>query len=329
MIEKTNKVPKAIGSQPRITMKTHKLTLALTLLAITVVMAIFQLFIFKSVDRTIHTGLLLIPFSVQQKIPPKTSKKSPAKLTSYILITVGTVAFLLSIWYVSIILAFIGLGVLFWGILFTYIRTDEYTKKTLLDAIACSQITMLNQIRQELGFTGNPIYLPPKYFKDPETQKVYIPKQNEVKLPTLEQIQRQEQQLFIQSPLGMLITPPGSELAKLFEKTLNTNFNRVDIPYIQHNMPKLLVEDLEIVNNFEMRIDINRISIKLENSAYPVCKETKTQLSTLDFPLSSAIACALAKTTGKPIIIEEQQTSQDNKTITILYHIMEEAQTKP
>ena len=341
-------------------METSKLTLALALLVVALLTTVFSLFTFTSIDNIINNDLyqhglqfdykwarpywdysslfsgslimtpLLINFSAQQKIQTKTVKKSPAKLASCILIATGTIALLLSIWYVSSILAFIGLGLLFWGILFAYIRTDEYTKKALLDTTAYSQTALLNQLLQELDYIGNPIYLPPKFFKNPETYKAYIPKQNGTSLPTPEQIQKQDQQLFIQKPLGILITPPGSELTKLFEKTLNTNFNRVDLLYLQQNMPKLLIEDLEIVNNFEMEIESNKISVTLENSVYTLDKETETQLSTLSYPLGSAIACALAKTTGKSIIIEKQQISQNSKAVTIIYRIMdEEAQTKP
>src|SRR3990170_5525830 len=158
----------------------------------------------------------------------KPSKKSPTKKASFILIATGTTALFASIFYSSSILAFIGLGLLFWGILFTYIRTDEYTKKALIDAIAYPQVDTLNKLVQELDLKGTTIYLPPRYFKNPETHKAYIQKQNGDALPTPEQIQEQETQLFTQNPLGMLMTPPGSELTKLFEKTLGTNFARVD-----------------------------------------------------------------------------------------------------
>ncbi len=279
------------------------------------------------------TPPLLIHLSTQKKIRTekakikkvrtKTTKIHPKKPVSYILITTGTAALLSLIFYVSSILSFICLGLTFWGILFTYIRTDEYTKKVLLDATAYPQQATLNKIIQELNYECNPIYLPPKYFKNPETHKTYIPKQNKTTIPTPEQIQKQKPQIFTKKPLGMLLTPPCAGLTKLFEKTLDTNFTRVNLQYLQQNMPKLLIENLEIAQNFEIETENNKIRVKIEHSTYKLNNKNKQQLYPTS-PLSSIIACTLAKTTGKPIIIEKQQTSQDGKNETIEYHIIEE-----
>jgi len=52
-------------------------------------------------------------------------------------------------------------------------------------------------------------------------------------------------------------------------------------------------------------------------------KLSKTH-GTMGSPLSSAIACALAKATGKPVVIEKEEQSQDGKTTEIRYRLMEE-----
>lgn len=254
-----------------------------------------------------------------------------AKLIYSTLIATGAVALATSIIYDSSILAFIGLGLLFWGIIFTYTRTEEYIKKALLDATVYSQLATLNEIIQELECKGNAIYLPPKYLRDPEAYKAYIPKQKEAELPTPEQTQTQEPQFFIdfiENPPAVLLTPPGAELTKLFEKTLKTNFTRVDLQYLKQNLPKLFIEDLEIAQNFEMETENNKIRVKIQNSVFKTLNIETEQpsniYSTLGSPLSSAIACALAKTTGKPIIIEKQETSGDGKDLTIEYRILEE-----
>ena len=249
------------------------------------------------------------------------------KLIYSALIATGAAAITLSIIYASSILAFIGLGLIFWGIILAYIRTEEYTKKALLNTTASPQITTLNQIIQELDYKGRATYLPPKYLTDPEASKAYIPKHEETRIPTPEQIQKQEARFFTKDPEGILLTPPGAELAKLFEKTLETSFTRADLQYLQQKMPKLLIEDLEIARNCELEIEEDKIQVKIENSTYNALeRETEKSpsiQSTLGSPLTSAIACALAKTTGKPITIEKQQTSEDDKNITVEYRIIE------
>jgi hypothetical protein len=48
----------------------------------------------------------------------------------------------------------------------------------------------------------------------------------------------------------------------------------------------------------------------------------------LGCPLSSAIACVLAKATGKPIVIENLQASENGKDISIEFRILEEEPAK-
>jgi hypothetical protein len=274
-------------------------------------------------SATTITSITLIFLGTQKHV-----KITPANLTYSTLITTGTITLFTSIIYTSSILAFIGLGLLFWGIILTYIRTEEYTKKILLDTTTYSQQATLNHIMQELQYKGDAIYLPPKYFTNPETNRAYIPEQSNAHIPKPEQIQEHEQEFLIEKPNGLLFTPPGAELSKLFEKTLKTNFARKDLRYLQQNMPKLFIEDLEIAQDFEMEIENNKIYVKITNSVYSTAdmktEQSSSTYSTLGSPLSSAIACALAKSTGKPIIIEGQQTNEDGRDVTIEYRVLEE-----
>jgi hypothetical protein len=270
-----------------------------------------------------------------QKLPKvlaeRRRKTSLTKATGWTMLGLGAATLIGSILYVSQILAFIGLGLIFWGAILTYIQTEEYVRENLLDTTVLPSLATLNQIIQELDYRGKAIYLPPKYLRDPEANKAYIPKQKDEKLPTPEQIQQQDTKLFIENPQGILLTPPGAELTKLFEKTLETSFTRIDLQYLQQNMPKLFIENLEIAQNFEMQTEKNKVYVKMENFVYKnLTKETANLLNlyfSLGCPVSSAIACALAKATGKPIVIENQQTSEDGKNMEIEYRILEEEQT--
>jgi hypothetical protein len=261
----------------------------------------------------------------------RTVRITPARLTGSILVAIGATALAASTVYASTILAFVGLGLVFWGIIFAYIQTEEYVKKTLLEATITPYLATLNEIIQGLEYKGDAVYLPPKYLSEPEAYKAFIPKQKETRLPKPEQMQKQEIQFyidFIEDPPAVLLTPPGAELTKLFEKTLQTNFIREDIQYIQRNMPKLFIEDLEIAQNFEMETEKDKVLVKIENTAISglslKTEQTLSINSTLGFPVTSAIACALAKSTGKPVIIEKQETSEDGRNITIEYRMLEE-----
>ena len=121
-------------------------------------------------------------------------------------------------------------------------------------------------------------------------------------------------------------------------------------------MPKLLVEELEIASDFEMTTEASAptgstadsatkaggepavVQIKLERIRRPIRVKVVTsthkgtnkegaKLRTNSFsigsPLTSAIACAIAKATGKPITIENEEISTDGKTLEAKFRIHE------
>jgi hypothetical protein len=262
----------------------------------------------------------------------KTIRKiNPAHVTGWALIGFGAIALITSIIYSSSIFAVIGLGLVFWGIIIKYITTEQYVKKTLLDTTTLSSLKIIDEMLKELNYNSKAVYLPPKYLREIESNKIYIPKHENIKLPTPEQI-LQEDKIFIRNPEAIVLTPPGNELTKLFEKTLNTIFAKVDLVYLEQNIPKLLIEDLEIAEDVKIEIENSIIRVRIENSIYKdICKETEKLSDTsrsLGCPISSAIACTLAKATGKPIIVSKHQTSEDGKIIDIEYELLEEPEEK-
>ena len=222
----------------------------------------------------------------------------------------------------------IGLGLLFFGIIFTYFSSDEYVKKSLLDTTVSSQQATLKNIIQKLGYDGDVVYLPPKYLRNPEVSEAFVSKRRGGRLPKFEQSQSGDQDFSVDDPCGLRFTPPGAELSKLFEKTLGTNFISVDLQYLRQNMPKLFIEELEIAQDFEIEVEDNKIRVEIQDSVYSTsdveAEESSSVHSILGSPLSSAIACALAKATNKPVVIEKQQTSKNGKDVTIEYHTMED-----
>ena len=259
-------------------------------------------------------------------------KTSLTKGIAWAFLSIGAIALFTSIVYVSSILAFISLGLVLWGALLLYIQPEEYTKKAILDATVIPSLETLNQIIHELNYKGKAIYLPPKYLKDPEANKVYISKQKDGKLPKPELTLKHENQLFFQNPQGILLTPPGAQLARLFEKRLDTNFAKTDLQYVTQNIPKLFIEDLEIAENLEIETKYDLIYVKITNSIFEDAHKENRKLSHLyskiGCPLSSAIACALTKATGKPITIQNIQSSEDGKTIEATYQIMGKIETE-
>ena len=56
--------------------------------------------------------------------------------TSGTMLLLGIVALLASVIYASSILAFIGLGLVFWGAILLYVEPEEHIKKVILFAVS-------------------------------------------------------------------------------------------------------------------------------------------------------------------------------------------------
>jgi len=255
-------------------------------------------------------------------------KRRPPGIIGYAVLLTGAAALAISIAYSSTILALIGLGLSFWGILFLYANPVQYVKAGLVDSTAIASITTIDHMLGDLNYEGQGVYLPPKYLKDFKSGTVFIPPKKGSPIPTAEQLS--EGTVFLRNPEGLLLVPSGLGLTNLYETELGTDFAKVDFAYLQRNLPKLLIEGLEIVENFEMKTKANRIYVKIEGLAPSYAdfcnrlRELSNVCGTFGCPICSSIACALTRTTGKPILIANTANSPDGKTLAILYRILEE-----
>ena len=240
----------------------------------------------------------------------KKSVKSLLRINS-LLFFAGILILFLSVNFNSSVLAYVGLGLVFWGAILIFIRSGRYVKDDLLLTATKSSLASLRQLILELGYTGKGIYLPPKYLSNFESSKVFISKTSKTNLPLVTQIQDKDT-MFIKNPEGLLVTPPGFELSKLFEEVLGVNFTKKDLKFVELNLKKLIVEELEIAQNIEMKVTENMIHVRIINSVY---KNMGT--------LSSAIACIFAKTSGNLVIIESRNEIKDSQIIDLNYRMYE------
>jgi hypothetical protein len=264
----------------------------------------------------------------------------------------GAISLLVSAGYNSSILAFIGLGLVFWGGVLLYIRPEEYTKKVLLEAVSSPSLGALYQLIRDLGYRGDRTYLPPKYFADAETTKVYVSKYKRRGIPTPELAQLYDDRPMAKNPLGMLITPPGIQLSRLLEKSLGKSFTKTGLKALQQDLPRLFIEKLEIAEDLELQEENDMASMREGRFASPtgtkrprslrkgtviyakmtkpiyqtVFKEAEGPSQITSFigcPLCSAIAIAMAKSTGKPVRITDIKSFEDGNTLEVSYKILE------
>ena len=204
-------------------------------------------------------------------------KTDSTKIVGWGLFGFGAAALVISIIYTSSLLAFIGLGLVFWGLIIKYITNEIYTKKPLLDSSVMSYSAILDEILAELNYSGKAVYLPPKYLKKLESNIVYIPKNTNAKLPVPEQVLH-EDKIFAANQEFALLKPPGDELARLFSRALHVSFEKVDLKYFERNVPRLLIDVMETAENVNIKINGSLVNVTLENSVFSdMCKENKNR----------------------------------------------------
>lgn len=254
------------------------------------------------------------------------NKSKLSETISYMFLLFGVTALAVSIIYESPILAFVGLGLTFWGALLLFIRPTKLVRVILLESTALSSLTTIDRIINDLKYEGKAIYLPPRFLKGLKGGTIFVPSRQEIVIPAVEEVA--EEKVFLSNPNGICLTPLGLGLANLYEKELGKDFAKVSFNYLQDKLPRLFIEDLEIAEDLEMSMENNVIQVKVTGSIYTeLCKEAKKLRNiccSLGCPLCSSVAIALTRATGKPIIIENTNLSEDDKTIEVNYRIIEE-----
>jgi hypothetical protein len=260
------------------------------------------------------------------------SKRTPSGKIGFALLIIGALTLTGSVINASTVLAFIGLGLTFWGALFLFARPIKFVKSTLLDFTAISTYTTIDRMIQHLNYKGRPIYIPPypkeaylpEYLKGLKEMIVFIPAENMVALPTIEEMAKK--QFFLTNPKGICVAPPGYGLVDLFEKELRTTFTQINLEQLYSSLPTVIVNNLELAKELEINSENNLIHLKMIDPAYKdlYAKELGFKsIHQIGCPLTSAIACALAKTTGKLVTIAKDKVSPDLKTVEIWYQTLE------
>lgn len=248
-------------------------------------------------------------------------RRRPSGKIAYMLSFFGIIAFISSVVFNSPILAFIGLGLVLWGVLFFYVKPAGYVRKDVLEATALMSLVNIHKILNELEYKGKPIHFPPRSLKELEEPVLYISKKG-AGIPHLNAITERGVHL---DQEGISIVDPGQGLLLLYERELGANFAEKNLDYLKTWLPKLLVEDLEMVDYIEIDQEDDTVHVKIKGSIYKaLCKQLKKQAalgSLLECPLCNSIACALAKVTDRAVIVENREVSSDEVTVKTLFRL--------
>jgi hypothetical protein len=126
-------------------------------------------------------------------------------------------------------------------------------------------------------------------------------------------------------PAGLIVSPPGLALAALIEKKLGFKLKDCGIEALVEALPKVLVENLEIVRDVEIEVKDLTVKFTLYDSIYAdFCSEVResSRRCGLGCPMCSALASILAIATGDSILYEDDSISEDKRLTESTYRIV-------
>jgi len=259
-------------------------------------------------------------------------RRLPSTKIGFTLLIIGTLVLVASFVATSPVLAFIGLGFTFWGALFLFAKPIKFVRSILLDSTAFSFYVTIDRIIDDLNYKGKPTYIPPypkeaylpEYLKGLKEMVVFISAESITATPTMEEMAKK--QFLLKNPEGICVIPPGFGLVNLFEKELRSDFTKIDLDGLYNSLSTVVVNNLELASNFEMDAEKELIHVKISDSVYKHLYSREHKLKSVHSvgcPLTSAVACALTKTTGKLVTIAKSNISPDLKTIEVWYQKVE------
>ena len=247
-----------------------------------------------------------------------------------VFLVLGVISLIASVDQESQILAFIGLGLAFWGVLFLFLRPEKYVKGSLLASAATSEYLTINEMIKNFQYEANAYYIPPfpnkgqypEHLKDLKAPVVFISAKNETETRSIEK--GTESNFLLTKQKGIFIIPPGLGLLTEMEKKLRLDFTTIELGDLCEIIPRLIVEELNLAKAMNITLSGNKVNLRMVNSLYENLYHTKNDtqsISLLGCPIISAVACALAESSGKFVMIQIQYLSLDGLTILAEYNL--------
>jgi hypothetical protein len=231
----------------------------------------------------------------------------------------------------SQVLAFIGLGLTFWGALFFLVRPVMYVRGSLLNTASTPLYSTIDRILNDLRYGGRGLYVPPypkraylpEHLMGLKETVVFISAGSDSSSLPVEEMATGK--FMTQNPKGMLFIPPGLGLMEQLEKSSRTDFTKMSLEDLCASLPQLIMENFQLAKEIEMRTEKGQVYLKTTDSIYTALyrDETLKSLKLLGCPLASAVACAIAKTTGKTVSLQKTSTSPDARTVEVSYSMVE------
>ena len=262
-------------------------------------------------------------------INPK-KPKLDSFLIAVIFIVSGITLFILSVFFGSQIISIIGLGLIFWGALFLLIPPPKHVEASFLVSSSLPDYMTIDRMFNYLipkneAYNIPPcprdIYLP-EHLEGLKEMVTFIPAEHTDGMVEIEDIARGE--FLIEKPKGLLISSPGIGLLDKIEQKHKVDFTKIPISEVDGALLNFL-DELYLAKKIDITINENEVILQINDSLYKNLYSQKYNLKSiylLGCPLVNTAACAIAKSAGKPTMIQEIKTTPNANTITATFKII-------
>ncbi len=245
---------------------------------------------------------------------------------------VGVLMLAFSVLYTWQVVAFIGLGFVLWGAIFSLAQPGKYVDSNLLDSTANTVYSTLDRMINDLKFNGHGYYIPsypqnaylPEYYKNLKDSIVFIADENFNGLPALEELASGK--FISERDRGVFITSPGSGVLHQIENQLNIDFSTIPPAELCNILPRSMTEFFSLAKEMDLQvIDESTVRLSMVGVLYASLyrlEDMPKSVSLLGCPVISAVACALAKSSGKTVIISEQTFWPNGAGVEVVFNFV-------
>jgi hypothetical protein len=230
------------------------------------------------------------------------------------------------------IVLLIGLGLTFWGALFLLIPPPKQIESSYLVTSSLPGYMNIDRMLNSLLPKNEAYNIPPfpsnvslpQHLKGLKDAVTFIPSIYTNGIAEIEDIAKGK--FLIDKPKGLLITSPGISILEKIEKKQKTDFTKIPPSELDEVLPVsfgllYLAEEIELTTTSE-----NEVHISIRDSLYRNLYSPKYCLKSIKLlgcPLVNAAACAIAKSTGNPILIQQVKVTSKGKKITAVFNVVQ------
>lgn len=218
-----------------------------------------------------------------------------------------------------------------WGGLFFLARPVMYVRGSLLNTASAPLYSTIDRIINDLKYEGRGLYVPPypkraylpEHLRGLKETVVFISESSDSAPPPVDAMATGK--FVTKNPTGILLIPPGSALMEQIEKSMGADLTKMGLDDLCTGLPQIILENFQLAKEIDMRTENGQIYLKTVDSVFTVLyrDESLKSLKLLGCPLASAVACALAKATGKSVSIQNISTASEARTVEVSYSMAE------